>query len=56
MGFRFEFDYANRIRFGLARMFQIVGEGAQPMLRVVRTVNDALAALGVHSSHFEPLE
>ena len=46
----------NTIGFGLARMFQIVGEKDRPKLHVVRTLNDALAALGVQSPHFEPLE
>ena len=58
-------DANNRIRiivvenatgFGLARMFQIVGEETRPKLRVVRTLNDALAALGAQSPHFQPLE
>ena len=42
--------------YGLARMYQIVGELAQPLVRVVRTVDEALAALGVQSPHFESLE
>jgi hypothetical protein len=42
--------------YGLARMYQIVGELSQPLVSVVRTVDEALAALGVQSSHFEPLE
>jgi hypothetical protein len=58
-------DAARRVRiiaventtgFGLARMFQIVGERVRPTLQVVRTIEDALAALGVESPHFEPLE
>jgi hypothetical protein len=58
-------DATNRIRiiaaenttgFGLARMFQIVGEKDRPLLQVVRTLDDALVALGVQSPHFEPLE
>lgn len=44
------------IGFGLARMFQILGESTRPLLTVVRTVDEALAALGVQSPHFEPLE
>jgi hypothetical protein len=42
--------------FGLARMFQILGESTRPLLQVVRTMDEALAALGVQSPHFEPLE
>jgi hypothetical protein len=38
------------------RMFQIVGESSRPLLHVVRTVDEALTALGVESPHFEPLE
>jgi len=36
--------------------YQIVGDLIQPLVSVVRTVDEALAALGVQSSHFEPLE
>ena len=42
--------------YGLARMYQIVGKRTQPLVRVVRTLEEALAALGVQSAHFEPLE
>ncbi len=42
--------------FGLARMFQIMGEHSRPLLRVVRTMDEALAALGAKSLHFEQLE
>ena len=42
--------------FGLARMFQIVGERKRPLLQVVRSLDEAFAALGTESSHFEPLE
>ncbi len=41
--------------YGLARMFQIVGEPERPKLHVVRTFDEALAALGVQSPQFEPL-
>jgi len=44
------------LQFGLARMFQITGERTRPLLHVVRTMNEAFAALGVQSPHFEPLE
>lgn len=36
--------------------YQIVGERSQPLVSVVRTLEEALAALGVQSAHFEPLE
>jgi hypothetical protein len=42
--------------FGLMRMLQIVGEKKRPMLRVVHTLDEALAELGVQSPRFEPLE
>jgi len=42
--------------FGLFRMFQIVGEDTRPLLQVVHTMDEALAALGVQSPHFDPLE
>jgi hypothetical protein len=41
--------------FGLARMFQIAGESSRPLLQVVHLMDEALAALGVQSPHFEPL-
>lgn len=42
--------------FGLARMFQIMGEPTRPLLQVVRSLEEALAALGVQSQPFEPLQ
>ena len=42
--------------FGLARMFQIMGEQTRPLLEAVHTLDEALAALGVQSQHFEPLD
>jgi hypothetical protein len=42
--------------YGLMRMFQIAGESTRPLLQVVRTVDEALTALGAQSPHFEPLE
>jgi hypothetical protein len=42
--------------YGLARMYQIVGELSQLVVSVVRTLDEALAVLGVQSAHFEPLE
>ena len=44
------------LEFGLARMFQIQGESARPLLSVVHTLDEALAALGIRFAHFEPLE
>jgi hypothetical protein len=40
--------------FGLARMFQMLGESTRPLLEVVRTLDEALAALGIQSPGFEP--
>jgi hypothetical protein len=41
--------------FGLFRMFQLMGEPRRPLLQVVHTLDEAFAALGVQSPHFEPL-
>jgi hypothetical protein len=41
--------------YGLMRMFQIAGEPTRPLLHVVRTVDEALTALGAQSPRFEPL-
>ena len=41
--------------FGLFRMFQLEGEHNRPLLQVVRTMEEAYAALGVQAPHFEPL-
>ena len=42
--------------FGMSRMFQILTEGTRPMLRVVRTIEEAYAHLQVTESSFEPVE
>jgi hypothetical protein len=42
--------------FGLSRMYQIMGESTRPLLKVVRTLDEAMAELGVQSPHFEPVE
>jgi len=42
--------------FGLARMFQTMGESTRPLLKVVHTLDEAFAALGIQSTHFEPFE
>ena len=44
------------VGFGLARMFQMLGESTRPLLEVVRTLEAALAALGAESVDFEPFE
>jgi hypothetical protein len=44
------------VGYGLARMYQIVGETTLPLVNVVHTMDEALAALGVQSAHFELLE
>jgi hypothetical protein len=44
------------VGFGLARMFQMLGESTRPLLEVVRTLEEALAALGAESAKFEPFE
>jgi hypothetical protein len=41
--------------FGLGRMYQLAAEMKNPKLTVVRTMDEAFAALGVQSPHFEPL-
>jgi hypothetical protein len=44
------------VGFGLARMFQMLGESTRPLLEVVRTLEDAVAALVAESAQFEPFE
>jgi len=46
----------NTFGFGLMRMFQIMGERTRPALKVVYTLDEAFADLGVQSPHFESLE
>jgi hypothetical protein len=41
--------------FGLARMFQILGEKHRPELQVVRTMEEAYLLLGVEQPEFYPL-
>jgi hypothetical protein len=41
--------------FGMARMFQLIGEKSRAALRVVRTLDEAYAALGVKEPHYEPV-
>ena len=42
--------------FALSRMFQISGEHKRPLLQVVRSLEEALRALGIQSPRFEPLD
>lgn len=44
------------VGYGLARMFELMGAKARPLLQVVRTLDEALAALGVEAPRFEALE
>jgi hypothetical protein len=48
--------FSAAVGFGIGRMFQIVGEPKNRLLEVVHSMDEALAALGVQSPHFEPLE
>lgn len=41
--------------YGLARMFQILGEKTRPELQVVRTMDEAYRLLGVELPEFHPL-
>ena len=41
--------------YGLARMFQILGEKTRPELQVVRTMDEAYCLLGVESPEFRPV-
>lgn len=41
--------------FGLARMFEAVGEESRPNVRVVRTMREALDLIGVESPDFFPI-
>jgi len=41
---------------GLARIFQITGAQTRPLLQIAKNVDEAFAALGIRSPHFEPLE
>ena len=43
------------VAFGLARMFQMLGEATRPLFLAVRTFDEALEALGVECPQFEPL-
>ena len=47
--------FADDVGFGMARMFQMPGEPTRPLFLVVRSLDEALEALGVEGAHFEPL-
>jgi hypothetical protein len=47
---------SSTLGYGLARMFQLAGAKERPLMQVVRTMEEALAALGVKSARFEALE
>jgi hypothetical protein len=40
--------------FGLCRMFQIQAETTRPLLKIVHTLLQAFAAIGIRSPYFEP--
>jgi hypothetical protein len=42
--------------YGLFRMFQLTGERTRPELRIVHTIEEVFALLGIQSPHFQPLE
>ncbi|MGA9184937.1 MAG: hypothetical protein WBZ32_06540 [Candidatus Acidiferrales bacterium] len=42
--------------FGLARMFELQGQGTRPSFHVVRNEKEAWAILGVVDPHFKPIE
>jgi len=41
---------------GLARVFQIAGAPTRPLMQIAKSMEEAFAALGVKSPHFEPFE
>ena len=42
--------------YGMARMFEILGEATRPNLHVVRTLKEAYKLLNVREPQFEPVE
>jgi hypothetical protein len=40
---------------GISRMVEIAQEPGNPLFKIVLSVDEALAALGIQSPHFEPL-
>ena len=41
--------------YAMSRMYQLVGETTRPRLHVVRTLKEALSAIGVKESRFEKI-
>jgi hypothetical protein len=41
--------------YGMARMFEILGEATRPNLHVVRTLEEAYKVLNVQEPQFEPI-
>lgn len=41
--------------FGMSRLFEAEGEKTRPMMRVVRTIDEAYAMLGIREPRFEPV-
>jgi hypothetical protein len=41
--------------YGMARMFQLLGESTRPNLHIARTLNEAYSLLRVESPEFEPV-
>jgi hypothetical protein len=44
------------VGLAISRLFEIAGEHENPLFRIVLSLNEALAALGVQSPHFEALQ
>ena len=42
--------------FSVSRLVEIASEHRNPLLKIVFSMDEALAALGVQSPHFEPIE
>ena len=47
--------FPDDVGFGAVRMFQMFAGPTRPLLHVVRSLEEALEALGVESTQFEPL-
>ena len=45
-----------KLMYGLARMFQMLSSESRPNFRVVQTMEEALALIGVKSANFSPVE
>jgi hypothetical protein len=44
------------VHYGMARMYQIIASDVRPRLKVVRSFEEALTALGVQNPKFEPVD